>query len=231
MTRVLEQSKAKGITRLVLVVIANYEGDKGAWPSIDTIARDANASVRAVFNAVERAQVLGELEVHSKGSPAGTNLYRTFPGREVQNLHSADSVPLSAPEPKELTSSSKKSRSPAKTRKPDPVFDALAVLHGGRESLTRSMAQTVGVATAAIREASPDVTPEEIDRRARAYRDLEWNFDHRWPSAQSLAKWWPECVEKPVSEGTAPTRLQHIYAEGVECACGVVHGEFRWPAL
>ena len=81
--------------------------------------------------------------------------------------------------------------------KPNPVFDALAELHGGTKNLSRPMAKTVGVATAAVRRATPNVNAGEIARRARNYRYLSWNDDHRPASAQALAKWWADCDTDP----------------------------------
>ena len=89
-----------------------------------------------------------------------------------------------------------------KPRKADPVFDALAELHGGTPSLTRQAAATIGTAAAGIRAAMPDVTAEEIEQRANAYRLLSWNHDRAFPSATALAKWWGDCATvEPAARG------------------------------
>lgn len=60
---VLHHSQADGSDKLVLIGIANHHGDEGAWPSIDTLAKYANRSRRAVQASVSRLVELGELEV------------------------------------------------------------------------------------------------------------------------------------------------------------------------
>ena len=69
---VLNYSRADGRAKLVLIGIANHHGDNGAWPSIATLARYANASERSIQRDIKHLQDLGELivEVHggeSKG--------------------------------------------------------------------------------------------------------------------------------------------------------------------
>src|SRR5271154_3447776 len=62
---VLEQSKATGAARLVLLSIANHASEDGdsCWPSIRTIAREANLSERAVQYALPSLERLGELRL------------------------------------------------------------------------------------------------------------------------------------------------------------------------
>lgn len=62
--RVLNHSRAKGTAKLVLIGIANHDGDGGAWPSIKTLARYANATERTVQRSIEELVEMGELEVH-----------------------------------------------------------------------------------------------------------------------------------------------------------------------
>lgn len=76
---VLNKSKAKGRAKLVLIGIANHLGDQGAWPSIATLARYANASERSVKRDLQELIALGELEVEIQNAPMNsqykTNLY------------------------------------------------------------------------------------------------------------------------------------------------------------
>lgn len=60
----LHHSKAKGTTKLVLVGIANHDGDGGAWPSVATLAKYANASERTVQYAIKQLETLGEIRRH-----------------------------------------------------------------------------------------------------------------------------------------------------------------------
>ena len=76
---VLNQSKATGRAKLVLLGIANHLGDQGAWPSISTLARYANASERSVKRDIQELVQLGELKVELQNAPTyqqyKTNLY------------------------------------------------------------------------------------------------------------------------------------------------------------
>lgn len=80
---VLNHSRAQGTEKLVLIGIANHDGDGGAWPSVETLARYANVSERSVQRAISKLVDLGELEVHYQaGGSVNTradhrpNLYR-----------------------------------------------------------------------------------------------------------------------------------------------------------
>ena len=64
MAVVLHHSKLKGTAKLVLLGIANHDGDGGSWPTVDTLATYANASPRSVQRALQEAEAAGELEVH-----------------------------------------------------------------------------------------------------------------------------------------------------------------------
>jgi hypothetical protein len=73
---VLNQSKATGRAKLVLLGIANHLGDQGAWPSISTLARYANASERSVKRDIQELVELGELKVELQNAPTKTQ-YKT----------------------------------------------------------------------------------------------------------------------------------------------------------
>jgi hypothetical protein len=76
---VLNNSRATGRAKLVLLGIANHLGDQGAWPSISTLARYANASERSVKRDIQELVQLGELKVELQNAPTKhqykTNLY------------------------------------------------------------------------------------------------------------------------------------------------------------
>lgn len=61
---VLHHSRAKGTAKLVLVGVANHDGDGGAWPTVATLARYANVSERNVQKAIESLIRSGELARH-----------------------------------------------------------------------------------------------------------------------------------------------------------------------
>ncbi len=70
---VMNHSKATGTDKLLLVGIANHDGDGGAWPSIATLMRYGNVSERSVQYALKRLVEMGELKVHlQRGGTADT---------------------------------------------------------------------------------------------------------------------------------------------------------------
>jgi len=76
---VWRESKSSGRARLVLLAIADHQGEIGAWPSIETIAKMVNSSERSVQRDIQELVTLGELEVHVQKAPSRgqykSNLY------------------------------------------------------------------------------------------------------------------------------------------------------------
>ncbi len=79
MNAVWKSSQSTGRTKLVLLAIADHQGEQGAWPSLGTLAKMAGASERSVQRDIEELEKLGELQVTRYGSPTKgrnkTNLY------------------------------------------------------------------------------------------------------------------------------------------------------------
>lgn len=82
----LHHSRAQGTARLVLLGIANHDGDNGAWPSLATLAKYAGGvSERTVRRALRDLEDLGEIRTdHNAGGVAATrpdlrpNLYHVL---------------------------------------------------------------------------------------------------------------------------------------------------------
>lgn len=74
----------------------------------------------------------------------------------------------------------------------NPLFDALALAMCCQDlsQITRNGAKSIGVALADIMAVCPELTPEEIQRRAAAYK-RKWP-DSRNHTATALAKYWHE---------------------------------------
>lgn len=84
---------------------------------------------------------------------------------------------------------------PKPARKRDPLFDALALATNEDPSqLTPTAGRAIGVALAEIRKASPDVTPEEIHRRAEHYRQ---HMPQTTLTANALKAHWGRCANPP----------------------------------
>ena len=69
MQAVWEHSKSDGRARLVLLAIADHQGEIGAWPSIATLAKMVNASERSVQRDIQYLQDIGELTVEVQNAP------------------------------------------------------------------------------------------------------------------------------------------------------------------
>lgn len=66
--RVLDQSVARGGTRLVLISLAERANAEGkCWPSIADTAKRANLSTRAVKKSIQKLISMGELSITRKG--------------------------------------------------------------------------------------------------------------------------------------------------------------------
>jgi hypothetical protein len=92
-----------------------------------------------------------------------------------------------------------------KTRKRNPLFDALAACDGSDPlQLTQQALRAVGVALADIIKVCPDLTPEEIARRAENYC---LHMDDVMLTPSALARWWAKCDAPPArQEKTAGKR-------------------------
>mgnify|MGYP000603754093 FL=1 len=75
MAIVLHHCTANPTHKLILLGIANHQGDRGAFPSIDTLAAYANVSRRTVSTALRELERRGDLICESKAGRNSTNLY------------------------------------------------------------------------------------------------------------------------------------------------------------
>ncbi len=72
----LHHSRARGTAKIVLLGIANHDGDGGAWPSTQTLAKYANVAPRNVQRALDQLVSLGEVRrVTNGGGRANTPDY------------------------------------------------------------------------------------------------------------------------------------------------------------
>src|SRR6218665_1834088 len=79
----LHHSRARGAAKLVLIGIANHDGDGGAWPAVATLARYAGVTERNVQKALAALESLGEIRRlvssggdHSTADHMKPNLYQ-----------------------------------------------------------------------------------------------------------------------------------------------------------
>jgi hypothetical protein len=71
MNAVWNNSKSKGRARCVLLAIADHQGEMGAWPSLDRLAKRVNGSKRSVQRDIQDLIALGELKVDTRSAPMG----------------------------------------------------------------------------------------------------------------------------------------------------------------
>lgn len=79
MNAVWRNSGSTGRQKLVLLAIADHQGELGAWPSISTLASMVNASERSVQRDIQELVSMGELIVEERMAPTRSkyraNLY------------------------------------------------------------------------------------------------------------------------------------------------------------
>jgi len=110
MVGALNHSKAHGAAHIVLLNIANHQGEQGAWPSIPTLARLSKLTDRRVQQIIVELVELGELIVENRAAGYGsikTNRYwvtincpptcdGTFAHREVKPISDRGEVGFTA---------------------------------------------------------------------------------------------------------------------------------------
>jgi hypothetical protein len=180
MTAVMEHSRLSSTAYLVLLVIANHEGDKDgeawAWPSIDRLRREARCSDRTVIRAIQQAELAGELHVERGAGPGGVHLYRVLLGKGGDTVTppsvggGAIHGPRVSPKPKELLGSSSSvssSSSHSTSRRRDAAADARFADFWAVYPLRKD----VGHARTAFRNACRRADPDTIIAGAARYRD------------------------------------------------------------
>lgn len=79
MVNVLHNSKAPPRAKLILLGIANHQGENGAYPSIKTLSKYGSCSERTVKRDIKVLEELGELLVENQAAPVDNqykpNLY------------------------------------------------------------------------------------------------------------------------------------------------------------
>lgn len=90
---VWKHSQATGTTRVVLLAIADHDGEGGAWPSIPTLARMARVKDRAVQRSISELVEMGELVVHRNAGGTHRTPNDRRPNRYEITLPPVDNSP------------------------------------------------------------------------------------------------------------------------------------------
>lgn len=123
---VIENSKQKGGSFVVLLMIANHahSDGTGAFPSFDTLAREARMSYRQITRIIPKLAKSGELRVEKSAGPHGVNVYSLPFTRDILSRDKRDEqghnvetfeghkCPPNRKEPKVKTEPSYRSRKP-----------------------------------------------------------------------------------------------------------------------
>lgn len=72
----------------------------------------------------------------------------------------------------------------------DPIFDTLCLIEGSDPLQIGAGGSRIGKCLKQIRQSTPDVTADEIKRRARNW---PFQFPDATLTADALAKWWSKC--------------------------------------
>jgi hypothetical protein len=77
---VLHESQSRRSARMILMILAHHTAANGyAWPSVPTIAREAQLSIRTVQYNLRKLERMGELKTLVAAGPKGCNLYQVMP--------------------------------------------------------------------------------------------------------------------------------------------------------
>lgn len=101
MSWVFEQSRSKGIDRLVLLAIGDHAHDTGrnAYPSMSTLTRKTGLDKRTVQRAIRALVDLGELTVDINAGPKGSNRYHVHVPKGWRTDTGGGSAPLAERHP------------------------------------------------------------------------------------------------------------------------------------
>ncbi len=176
---VFENSKAQGIERLILLVIADHCNSDGedAFPRISVIARKANVSERTVKRRLQDLVELGELAIFKRHGTS--NVYKIVTNQsDVPQNSSGSKVP-----------SFDRKRKPLVKRERNPIWDTLLQVCGvNPDKVNSSEASRYGRMVRVLNECS--ATPEQIQARAAVYKQ---KFPNATMTPSALVNRWSEC--------------------------------------
>lgn len=213
MTAIWDDSTTKGLNLFVLIAMADNANDQGiCWPSVATIAHKVRVNERTVQRAIRELAEGGHLTIQPGGGRR-SNTYRIFYPAELRGGNLSPVTQLCHPSgdkgaapavtqlrhpsgdtamsPEPLVEPSLEppvERAEPKAPRPrNTLFDALCEIEGSNPLEIGRKGGRIAGALRQIKEATPDVTPDEIKRRAANYRET-------WPTitltATALATHW-----------------------------------------
>lgn len=203
---VLHHSKATATDKLVLLGIANHDGDGGAWPAMSTLAKYANVHTRNVQRAITRLVELGELRVHLQDGGK-----RNTPDHERPNRYD---VLVACPPTCDGTAQHRVKRLPQAPA--DLWIEGVAPTPGGGAHATGGVAPTPGEGVAPTPpepSLEPSTPVEVLDNltvsRAHEHDDLAGDPAERTPTcAECSAPNMASCYRRQLRLAEAD---RHLY--------------------
>lgn len=189
MSLVLNHSRAQGTDKVVLLGIANHDGDGGAWPSITTLARYANVSESAVIRSLRRLEATGELTTHLNGGGTVATRNDRRPNRYEITLSTgvAPTLPRKPPRGSVCDVHGVAPTPPEPSLEPS-LITSPCDLRARREAVLRIYAQMMYERARNV--TSPTNYIAEVKRRASTNPNLDHWLTH-WPTAppSAVAGW------------------------------------------
>jgi hypothetical protein len=147
MAIVLHHSRAKGTAKLILLGIANHDGDGGAWPSVNTLAKYANCSRTQVQRSLTQLEALNEVTRYVQAGGDHRHAEHERPNRY--------SIRLRCPADCDRSSSHRTSRETAPQLDIDPVAYPAAPTRPGTPPHPRGPAALMRPTPAALMRPKP----------------------------------------------------------------------------
>lgn len=199
MSWVLKHSDETLGRRLVLLVLADHakEDGSGAWPSVETIAKEARLSERQVQYALRGLET--SLSITCTGrTKKGTRVYAVhMRGADIAPLaaqggaiYDSEGVQPIAPEPS-LEPSKTTTREVSRNGHQNPIWDALVEVFG--EPSTDSARTLRGKISSSLTRAG--ATPEQVVSRAKSWPR---HFDSATLTETALEKHWDALGRQPM---------------------------------
>lgn len=172
---VLDRSKAKGSARLLLVILAEHLNEKTRRcdPSLATLARECNASLRTIPRLLAELKGKGEIEIHKGGGRRHCNSYTI---RAAENPDTAVTVSDRNPDTRVTVS-------PSETLTPVSPFISETVTNQVRNSDTH--------VTRTINQKDKSISAEDSDFTAF------WSAYPRKVAKPAALKAWRSAKRRP----------------------------------
>lgn len=158
----------------------------GGLVSDDVLAKFPNGKNERLERVRVRQAEFRDLQSRKGKASAKARFNRGSTGTQPNHQPKLNS-PSPSPSPISVSSLQTNTLAPAVPRERNEIFDTVVEVTGQNAAMSGG---EIGKAIKAIRTVTPNLTPDEIRRRAANYKT---QMPHVTMSAGSLAKWWTKC--------------------------------------